>query len=81
MKTAEPSPLLRAAGALVRPAWRCSAACRARRRPTPKVLRYAFPVAETGFDPAQISDLYSGTVNANIFEAPLAYDYLARPAS
>ena len=27
-----------------------------------KVLRYAFPVAETGFDPAQISDLYSRTV-------------------
>jgi ABC-type transport system substrate-binding protein len=45
-----------------------------------KVLRYAFPVAETGFDPAQISDLYSRTVAANIFEAPLTYDYLARPA-
>ena len=44
-----------------------------------KVLRYAFPVAETGFDPAQISDLYSRTVAANIFEAPLTYDYLARP--
>ncbi|MCK6434257.1 MAG: ABC transporter substrate-binding protein [Aquabacterium sp.] len=46
----------------------------------PKVLRYAFPVAETGFDPAQISDLYSRTVAAGIFEAPLTYDYLARPA-
>ena len=45
-----------------------------------KVLRYAFPVAETGFDPAQISDLYSRTVAANIFEAPLTYDFLARPA-
>ncbi len=45
-----------------------------------KVLRYAFPVAETGFDPAQISDLYSRTVAANIFDAPLTYDYLARPA-
>jgi ABC-type transport system substrate-binding protein len=45
-----------------------------------KVLRYAFPIAETGFDPAQISDLYSRTVAANIFEAPLTYDYLARPA-
>ena len=45
-----------------------------------KVLRYAFPVAETGFDPAQISDLYSRTVAANIFEAPLTFDYLARPA-
>jgi ABC-type transport system substrate-binding protein len=44
-----------------------------------KVLRYAFPVAETGFDPAQISDLYSRTITAGIFEAPLAFDYLARP--
>jgi len=44
-----------------------------------KVLRYAFPIAETGFDPAQISDLYSRTVAANIFEAPLTYDPLARP--
>lgn len=46
----------------------------------PKVLRYAFPVAESGFDPAQISDLYSRVIAANIFEAPLTYDYLARPA-
>jgi ABC-type transport system substrate-binding protein len=45
-----------------------------------KVLRYAFPVAETGFDPAQISDLYSRVIAANIFEAPLTYDYLSRPA-
>ena len=43
------------------------------------MLRYAFRVAETGFDPAQISDLYSRTVAANIFEAPYAYDFLARP--
>ena len=28
-----------------------------------KVLRYAFRVAETGFDPAQISDLYSRTLH------------------
>jgi ABC-type transport system substrate-binding protein len=48
--------------------------------PARKVLRYAFPVAETGFDPAQISDLYSRTIAANIFEAPLTYDFLARPA-
>ena len=45
-----------------------------------KVFRYSFPVAETGFDPAQISDLYSSTVVANILEAPYQYDYLARPA-
>ena len=40
----------------------------------PKVLRYSFRVAETGFDPAQISDLYSRTVTANIFEAPLQFE-------
>jgi ABC-type transport system substrate-binding protein len=45
-----------------------------------KVLRYAFPVAETGFDPAQINDLYSAAVIAHILEAPYEYDYLARPA-
>lgn len=47
--------------------------------PAQKVFRYAFPVAETGFDPAQISDLYSATIIANIIESPLTYDYLARP--
>jgi ABC-type transport system substrate-binding protein len=45
-----------------------------------KTLRYAFPAAETGFDPAQISDLYSRTIAGNIFESLLTYDYLARPA-
>ncbi|MFN8821556.1 MAG: ABC transporter substrate-binding protein [Betaproteobacteria bacterium] len=45
-----------------------------------RVLRYAFRVAETGFDPAQVNDLYSSTINANIFDAPLTYDFLARPA-
>ena len=44
-----------------------------------KVLRYAFPIAETGFDPAQVSDLYSRIVTSHIFDAPLTYDYLARP--
>ena len=34
-----------------------------------KVLRYAFPVAETGFDPAQVTDLYSNIVIAHMFEA------------
>ena len=45
-----------------------------------KVLRYAFPASETGFDPARVSDLYSNTVNEAIFERLLTYDYLARPA-
>ena len=44
-----------------------------------KVFRYAFEVAETSFDPAEISDLYSSNVIANIFDTPLTYDYLARP--
>lgn len=44
-----------------------------------KVLRLAFPVAETGFDPAQISDYYSSTITGHIFEPLLTYDYLARP--
>ena len=44
-----------------------------------KTLRYAFPIAETGFDPAQITDLYSRTVAAAIFDAPLEYEFLARP--
>jgi ABC-type transport system substrate-binding protein len=47
--------------------------------PPAKVLRYAFPTSETGFDPAQISDLYSRTVTPHIFEALYAYDPLARP--
>jgi ABC-type transport system substrate-binding protein len=47
--------------------------------PGKKVLRYAFRIAETGFDPAQISDIYSRTVTSNIFEAPYQYDHLARP--
>ncbi len=45
-----------------------------------KVLRYAFLGTETGFDPAQINDLYSAAVIAHILEAPYEYDYLARPA-
>ena len=45
-----------------------------------KVLRYSFRVAETGFDPAQINDLYSRTVTPHIFEALYQYDPLARPA-
>ena len=44
-----------------------------------KTLRYAFPVAETSFDPAQISDLYSRTVAAGIFDAPLEFEFMARP--
>jgi len=45
-----------------------------------KVLRYAFRVAESGFDPAQITDLYSRTIAAGIFDAPYEYAFLSRPA-
>jgi ABC-type transport system substrate-binding protein len=45
-----------------------------------KVFRYSFRVAETGFDPAQISDVYSRTITPHIFESPYEYDPLARPA-
>jgi ABC-type transport system substrate-binding protein len=45
-----------------------------------KVLRYAFPIAETGFDPAQVTDLYSNTLIANIFEAPYEVEFLASPS-
>ncbi|WP_280153334.1 ABC transporter substrate-binding protein [Piscinibacter sp. XHJ-5] len=51
----------------------------AQTRPAPKVLRYAFEVAETSFDPAKINDLYSRTLTPHIFEAPYKYDHLARP--
>jgi ABC-type transport system substrate-binding protein len=45
----------------------------------PKVLRYAFPTYETGFDPVRLSDLYSRTVTRHIFESLYCYDHLARP--
>ena len=49
-------------------------------KPDPdKVLRWAFEVAETGFDPAQTSDWYSAYAFTNIFDTPLTYDFLARP--
>ncbi len=44
-----------------------------------KVLRYAFEIAETSFDPHRISDVYSNIVNGAIFDTPLRYDPLARP--
>src|SRR6185369_7018533 len=48
--------------------------------PAPKVLRYAFEVAETSIDPAKVGDLYSRTLTPHIFEALYTYDHLARPA-
>ena len=46
----------------------------------PKVLRVAFLIAETNFDPAATSDLYSNNVTEEVFDSPLTYDFLARPA-
>ncbi|MCC6196956.1 MAG: ABC transporter substrate-binding protein [Burkholderiales bacterium] len=45
-----------------------------------KVIRDVFPVAETGFDPAAVHDLYSAGIVRGIFETLYTYDYLARPA-
>ncbi len=45
----------------------------------PKVLRYAFQIAETGMDPVQLVDLYSRMVTAHIFDNLYDYDHLARP--
>ena len=44
-----------------------------------KVLRIVFPVAETGFDPPKVQDLYSRTVTAHLYETFLEFDHLARP--
>ncbi|TMH67292.1 MAG: heme-binding protein, partial [Betaproteobacteria bacterium] len=44
-----------------------------------KTLRVVFPIAETGFDPAPVGDIYSQYVNRAIFDALYRYDYLARP--
>jgi ABC-type transport system substrate-binding protein len=44
-----------------------------------KVLRYAFEIAETSFDPQRVTDVYSSIVNNAMFEKPLTYDYLAKP--
>jgi ABC-type transport system substrate-binding protein len=48
--------------------------------PRDRTLRVAFPSPETGFDPAQVQDQYSAQINAHIFDAPLRWDYMARPA-
>ncbi len=78
-----PVSLLRAcraaASSLLALACAASLAAQAGTAAAPKVVRYAFPVAETGFDPAQLSDLYSRTLISGTFESLLTFDYLARP--
>ena len=46
----------------------------------PKVLKIALASRENNFDPAQISDVISAALVASLFDAPLQYDLLARPA-
>ncbi|MEO7500883.1 MAG: ABC transporter substrate-binding protein, partial [Casimicrobiaceae bacterium] len=47
-------------------------------QPAPaKVLRVAFPIAETGFDPQAAGDAYSNYVNRAIFDPLYKYEYLA----
>ncbi len=43
------------------------------------ILRVPFVIAETGFDSVRVSDIYSHTVIAHIFEALYRYDPLAVP--
>jgi ABC-type transport system substrate-binding protein len=45
-----------------------------------KVIRTAYPSAESKLDPQAESDEGSGGIADNIFDALLEYDYLARPA-
>lgn len=71
--------VLKAAAALPALPALLSATAPQAQQPPRKVLRFAFPIAETGFDPAQIVDVYSRYVTAHIFESLLIYDYLARP--
>ncbi len=44
-----------------------------------RVLRYAFPVAESTFDPAVLADQFSRAITAHIFESLYTFDHLARP--
>ncbi len=45
-----------------------------------KILRVAFEIEETGFDPVKVTDEYSNRVIEQTNEPLLTYDYLARPA-
>jgi ABC-type transport system substrate-binding protein len=45
-----------------------------------KTVRVTFQASESGFDPPRISDVVSAAVVSSLFDAPLTYDLLARPA-
>jgi len=73
---------MRLASTVVATSWFAIACCVAPAfaQPEPdKVLRVAFPAAETGFDPQAAGDEYSNSVNRAIFDPLYRYDYLARP--
>jgi ABC-type transport system substrate-binding protein len=66
-------PLLQALPATLAPAWSAAAAPR-------KTLRLALSSPETTLDPVQTnSDYNTSVVLSHILEAPLRWDYLARP--
>ena len=68
--------LLAAAGGAPAAVWAQSTAARKK-----KVLRLPLVSPETVFDPVQTnSDQNTSIILSNILEAPLGYDYLARPA-
>ena len=61
-------------------AWTLAAPAPAAAETAAKVLRVSFSGSESGFDPAQVSDVVSAAIVASLFDSPLTYDYLARPA-
>jgi len=65
-----------AAGSLAALPWELA---RAADNGGPKRLRVTFRAAETGFDPAQVNDIYSRQVCAHLFDGLYQYDHLARP--
>ena len=46
----------------------------------PRAIRFAIVARDNGFDPAFISDTISAALVNSLFDAPLTYDPLARPA-
>ena len=59
--------------------WTAPAAAAEPAAAKPKVVRFAFNAAETGFDPAQVSDRYSATIIGHMIEPPLTFNYVDRP--
>ena len=47
--------------------------------PGARIFKLALAGSENGFDPAQVSDVTSASLVGSLFDAPLTYDFLARP--